>query len=71
MKQRHTAKFISTCLRDEDGFFGGFASVTVRVREKGRLSKEVVVSQSHALGNAQVQFGETLDLICRIACKWL
>ena len=68
-KQRHTAKRIHARLRDEHGFTGGITIVTDYVREKKRRSKEVFVPLSHAPGNAQVDFGETLGVIGGVECK--
>ena len=42
-KQRHTAKRIFECLRDEHGYAGSLTTVTYYVREQKQRTKEVFV----------------------------
>ena len=57
-KQRHTAKRIYECLRDEYGFDGGYTIVKDYVREHRRRTQEMFAPLSHAPGHAQSDLGE-------------
>ena len=61
--QRHTAKRIFECLRDEYGYDGGYTTVKDYVRENRRQTSEMFVPLSHAPGNAKCDFGEALVVI--------
>ena len=57
-KQRHTAQRIFERLRDEYGYTGGITIVKDAVRAWRRQHQEVYVPLRHAMGQAQVDFGQ-------------
>jgi transposase len=57
-KQRHTVRRIYERLRDEQGYSGGLAMVSMAVREWRQSRKEVFLPLSHPPGEAQVDYGE-------------
>ena len=68
-KQRHAAKRIFECLRDEYGFGGGYTTVKDYVREHRRQTREMFVPLSHSPGQAQCDFGEVMVIIAGVQRK--
>ena len=66
-KQRHTAKRIYERLRDEHGFSGGYTVVKDHVRITRTRNREIFVPLSHPPGHAQMDFGESVGVIRRVA----
>src|ERR1700691_134043 len=67
-KQRHTAKRIFECLRDEYGYPGSYSQVQTAVQSAKRYSKEAFVPLSHPPGHAQFDFGEATVEIAGARC---
>ena len=63
VKQRHTAKRIFECLRDEHGFVGGYTVVKDYVRLCRARGRETFVPLAHPPGHGQVDFGEAVAVI--------
>jgi hypothetical protein len=55
---RHNARRIFECLRDEYGYTGGETVVKDAVRDWRISRREVFLTLSHPPGEAQVDFGE-------------
>lgn len=62
-KQRHTAKRLFQCLRDEYGFTGGYTIIKDYVRDRERRQQEMFVPLAHPPGPAQADFGEAVVVI--------
>ena len=62
-KQRHTAKRIYECLRDEHSFPGKYTIVKDYVQQRRLRMREMFVPLSHPPGHGQADFGEALVVI--------
>src|SRR5258708_1446024 len=68
-KQRHTATRIFDRLKNEHGFTGGFMIVKDYVRGEQVRSGEMFIPLTHALGEAEGDFGEALVVIAGVEQK--
>ena len=68
-KQRHTAKRIFDRLREEHQFSGGYTIVKDYVRGEQLRSREMFIPLTHAPGEAQADFGESLVAIAGVAAS--